>query len=104
MMEGQAPKCSPRFQCLFGGILERMKNLEVKSGEKEVLVGVWLRGGEETNVVRPEHFLPSPTKKFFLQNWGKGVGSLICLIDKNAHVYLHMDFIQLPFFFVPFQF
>ena len=75
MMEGQAPKCSPRFQCLFGGILERMKNLEVKSGEKEVLVGVWLRGGEETNVVGLGHFLPGPTKNFSLQNLGGGVES-----------------------------
>ena len=60
-----------------------MKNLEVKSGEKEVLVGVWLRGGEETNVVGLGHFLPGPTKNFSLQNlrWREGGGVESDLLD-----------------------
>ena len=80
-----------------------MKNLEVKSGEKEVLVGVWLRGREETNVVGVGHFLPGPIKKISLQNLGGGGWSLICLIDKNACVLAH-GFRPIAFFLVLFQF
>ena len=48
--------------CLFGEILERMKNLEEKSREKEVLVAVWLGGGREKNVIEFRCFLPRLTK------------------------------------------
>ena len=55
--------------CFFGRTLERIENLEGKSGEKEVLVGIWLRGREEKNVVKPRCFLPIPLK-YFLPKMG----------------------------------
>ena len=51
--------------CLFGEILERIENLEEKSGEKEVLMCVWLEGGVEKNVVGPSVFFSGPPKYFF---------------------------------------
>ena len=36
--------------------------------EREILMGVWLGGGVEKNVVKHKCFLPEPIKKFFPQN------------------------------------
>ena len=44
--------------CLFGGILRRIENWEEKSGEKVVLVDVWLGGGEKKMVVDSDVFSP----------------------------------------------
>ena len=56
---------------LFGGILGRMENLGEKSGEKEVLMGVWLGGRVEKKCGRAQVFSPGPTKKFSPQNGEK---------------------------------
>ena len=59
--------------CLFGEILERMENLGEKSEEKEVLMGVWLEGRVEKNVMKSRCFLPEPPKNF-LPKIGREVG------------------------------
>ena len=67
--------------------------------EREILMGVWLRGGGEKNVVGPVCFLLKTNKIFSPQNIEKTEGeSLICLIDKNTH--MHLDFVQLSFLFL----
>ena len=43
--------------CLFVEILRRIENWEEKSGEKVVLVDVWLGGGEKKNGGGPRCFL-----------------------------------------------
>ena len=48
-----------------------MEILGEKSGEKEVLMGVWLGRENEKNVVGSEYFFLEPTKMFSLQNWEK---------------------------------
>ena len=53
--------------CLFEEILEKMKNLGEKRGEKEKWVGVWLGRGVE-------NFVVEPTKKFSSQNGEKTEG------------------------------
>ena len=50
--------------CLFGEILERMKNLSKKSGEKEVLVVVWLGEREKKKVIGSWYFLLKLIKMF----------------------------------------
>ena len=54
--------------CLFGEILGRMENIREKSGKKEVLMGVWLGGGVEKNMMGLRCFLFRPTEKLYPQN------------------------------------
>ena len=57
-------------------------------------MGAWLGGGEETNVVNLGVFFLN-LQNVFSPKWEENEGeSLICLIDKNAHMHLHMSFIQ----------
>ena len=50
-----------------------MENLGEKSEEKEVLMGVWLEGRVEKNVMKSRCFLPEPPKNF-LPKIGREVG------------------------------
>ena len=66
------------------------------------LVGVWLEGGEEKNVVGPKCFLPDPSKCFLSKMQRKLRDLVFCQMDKNAPSSFpkqRWPFIYLFFFF-----
>ena len=86
--------------CLFGGILDRIENWGEKSGEENFLMSVWLGEEREKMWWSPSVFSLNSPKYFFPKMWRKlGGESLICWTGENAHVHLHMGFVQLPLFF-----